>query len=303
MAPNSHSLNWVFTLNNYDDNDIERLASLSDKVQYLVYGKEVGESGTPHLQGFVRFRTRCRFGRCKNLIGITAHIEVAKDPLAAIEYCKKDNDITEIGSLDVQPGRRTDLDEFKDDVKAGVVDPKELREKHSEVFAKYRSFCMSYIIDNAPKKIMPEHVLNDWQREMKEYLETTPDQRKIRFVVDYKGNTGKSWFSYWYAQQNEKCQVLCPGKYADMAFVLRMNINVLILDCPRSKQGDFIQYDFLEHCKNGHVFSPKYESVVKQLDDIHIVVMMNQMPDVSKLSADRFQIIELNPPLILPNDA
>lgn len=46
---------WVFTINNYGDDAIEILRSLVSRkiASYIVFGTEVGESGTPHLQGFV----------------------------------------------------------------------------------------------------------------------------------------------------------------------------------------------------------------------------------------------------------
>lgn len=68
----------------------------------------------------------------------------------------------------------------------------------------------------------------------------------------------------------------------------------MFVDAPRSKQGEFIQYDFLEDVKNGYVFSTKYESRVKTLDNVHVVVNMNETPDMSKLSADRYHIIDIS---------
>jgi len=61
----------------------------------------------------------------------------------------------------------------------------------------------------------------------------------------------------------------------------------------KSKQGDFIQYDFLEELKNGYVFSPKYESKNKSFPTPHVVVLMNEIPDKSKLSEDRYNIKSL----------
>lgn len=46
-----------FTLNNYSDEEVETLCnwldSLNDKLLYAVIGQEIGETGTPHLQGFI----------------------------------------------------------------------------------------------------------------------------------------------------------------------------------------------------------------------------------------------------------
>lgn len=46
---------WCFTLNNYTDEEIRRLESL--ECERLVVGKEVAPTtGTPHLQGYIRFK-------------------------------------------------------------------------------------------------------------------------------------------------------------------------------------------------------------------------------------------------------
>jgi hypothetical protein len=48
---------WCFTLNNYTDEDMLMLSTLfPDTVKYLIYGREVGANGTPHLQGLFGFR-------------------------------------------------------------------------------------------------------------------------------------------------------------------------------------------------------------------------------------------------------
>lgn len=93
---------------------------------------------------------------------------------------------------------------------------------------------------------------------------------------------------------HENSQIIVPGKKADMAYVVMESSRVFFFDCPRSKQGDFIQYDFLEEVKNGYIFSPKYESRIKKLATPHIVVLMNEYPDMSKLSEDRYSVTVLN---------
>ncbi len=125
-------------------------------------------------------------------------------------------------------------------------------------------------------------------------LNLPANDRTITFLVDTVGNSGKTWFSHYYASLHANVQVLLPGKKADMAYALDSTIRVLFVDAPRSKQGEFIQYDFLEDVKNGYVFSPKYESRVKHLSKVHVVVNMNEMPDPHKLSHDRYNIIHVN---------
>lgn len=285
----SRAKHWCFTLNNYTAEDIDRLGKLEGAVDYLIYGKEVGESGTPHLQGFVSFNTRVRRSTVIEKVG-QAHFTVARHITQAIEYCRKEGDVTEFGTQPRGGGSRNDLDEFKAAVQGGCYDMKQLRDQYSEIVAKYPKFCNDYLLDNLPKKAVEAHELRPWQQKLYDDLKHAPDKRTITFIVDFDGNSGKSWFCHYYVSLHDNAQVLLPGKKADMTYVLNPHIRVLFVDAPRSKQGEYLQYDFLEECKNGFVFSPKYESSVKRLDQIHVVVMMNEQPDETKLSRDRYDI-------------
>ena len=91
------STSYCFTINNYSNADENLLKDLPYK--YLVYGREVGENGTPHLQGYVEFHSKRHFSAVKKL-HTTAHWEVRKGTAQqAAEYCKKDNDFFEDGTI------------------------------------------------------------------------------------------------------------------------------------------------------------------------------------------------------------
>ena len=94
-ATMAQSTRWCFTLNNYTDEEWAKVQGL--QVAYLCVGKEVGESGTPHLQGFVIFPKRKRLNAVREVFS-RAHWEVARgSSQQASEYCKKDGDYFEIG--------------------------------------------------------------------------------------------------------------------------------------------------------------------------------------------------------------
>lgn len=290
----SQAKHWCFTLNNYTTANLTQLRNLGDKVSYVVFGRETGASGTPHLQGFVSFAKRTRRNQVIREIG-QAHCTVARDVPRSIEYCKKDGDFEEFGTPPGGTGVRSDLESFKQDVKEGKLKSlDEVRECHSDVYAKYPRFAIEYFRQHSEKIVVDAFPLRQWQEDINQVLNREADRRKIVFVVDLVGNSGKSWYSHYYCSLHDDAQVLLPSKKADMAFALKATTRVLFIDAPRSKQGEFIQYDFLEDVKNGYVFSPKYESHSKYMQNkVHVVVMMNEMPDMSKLSQDRYHIIEV----------
>lgn len=84
---------WVFTLNNYDADDTASICNkLKDSCSYFIIGREVGESGTRHLQGYCEFRTRRRFTSVKDSIHPQAHIESRRGSAAeARDYCLKED--------------------------------------------------------------------------------------------------------------------------------------------------------------------------------------------------------------------
>jgi len=282
--------NWCFTMNNYSEEDVDRLSAPLEDVLYIVFGREVGGQGTPHLQGTVCFSARKRLPQVIAIIG-QAHFTVTRLLPQSVEYCKKDGNFVEKGTMPrTTAGKRNDLENFKDAVKDGMYDKKDLRENFSEICAAYPQFVENYIRDNKPKITVQPYPLREWQADLHSKLILEPDPREILFVVDRNGNQGKSWFARYYCDLHDNAQIIIPGKKADMAYVVEEDKKVFFFDCPRSKQGDFIQYDFLEELKNGYIFSPKYQSLCKKLKTPHVVVLMNEMPDMEKLSRDRITI-------------
>lgn len=120
--------NCVFTLNNYTDADIKAINAWECK--YLIYGRETGEGGTKHLQGYVEWKRPKEWQTLKNLCS-RIHWETRKGTQQqAIDYCKKGTQThaewaeagaagpnfgkgAEIyeGGTKAAPGRRTDLQE------------------------------------------------------------------------------------------------------------------------------------------------------------------------------------------------
>ncbi|QIM58708.1 replicase [Bat circovirus] len=102
---------WCFTLNNPTDEEKAQIAGIADeKVKYLIVGEEVGDSGTPHLQGFINLRAKVRLQGLKQLLGPRAHCEKARGTDEDNKkYCGKDGKLLVEKGEPHCKGKRTDL--------------------------------------------------------------------------------------------------------------------------------------------------------------------------------------------------
>lgn len=86
---------FVFTLNNYTDFDVQYLKQC-ESFNYIVFGYEVGASGTPHLQGYAQLHKQTSFKKVGSML--KWHIEKVKStPIKCVDYCKKDGKYYEKG--------------------------------------------------------------------------------------------------------------------------------------------------------------------------------------------------------------
>lgn len=86
--PRQRNRRFIFVLNNPTEE--EKAAIELIDCRFIIVGDEVGEEGTPHLQGYIELHRAVSFKIIKDEIGERAHIEVAKGTSAQnIEYCSK----------------------------------------------------------------------------------------------------------------------------------------------------------------------------------------------------------------------
>jgi len=295
----AQSTRWVFTLNNYAEADVVFLTQLAetDAVRYLVVGREIAESGTPHLQGFVIFTTNHRLRAARLAISNRAHLEVARGTSAqAATYCKKEGNFEEFGQIPdgTGQGKRNDFEEFKTWVLEQPTKPTagQVAQNYASLFIKYGRI-MEWVDRVYPPPVLVTGEPRPWQQRLEETLIQDADDRKVIFVVDPIGGCGKSWFVRWFVSGNgELTQCLSVGKRDDLAYAIDESKRVFLFDVPRS-QSEYLQYSVLEQLKNRMIFSPKYGSRTKILShNAHVVVFMNEEPK-DCMTADRYEIIRL----------
>lgn len=293
------SRRFCFTINNFTPDDEQRLAALANNVRYIVYGRETGNSGTPHLQGFVIFNNSVSFNSAKSKIGDRAHLEKARGTTSqAADYCKKDGDFVEYGDIPSEQGKRSDWDVFKDWVRElkRVPSKRELASAYPALYARYHKRCFEIAAAIIPAPVLTTSEPRDgWQEDLSNILDGEPDPREIIFVVDPEGCNGKSWMcKYVLTKYPDDCQVLRIGKRDDLAFAVDETKRIFLFDIPRC-QMEFLQYSVLESLKDQMLFSPKYESSFKTLSVVpHVVVFSNEAPDYTKLTEDRYNVINIS---------
>lgn len=110
---------WRFTLNNYTPVQEATIKSWApESVNHLVVSREVGESGTPHLQGYVTFTASRRLAALKKLL-TTAHWEPALVSDGGL-YEKKEGSELIIDFHAAAKGRRTDIEVAYSSAKDGL---------------------------------------------------------------------------------------------------------------------------------------------------------------------------------------
>lgn len=306
----SKAKRWVFTLNNYTDTEKDEVDQFlrtefggegANALSYAAYGKEIGDSGTPHLQGFLMFEGRRTLRQCKALPGLgRAHFEVSRGtPAQAATYCKKDGDYVELGELQDPKGKRSDWENLREWSKNLQSPPSKesLWQEFPSLAARYPRACEECVRIFAPKPKLTAETSEPrpWQAQLLEILKAPADDRKIIFVVDEEGGRGKSWLTrYLYDTRGHEIQRLSVGKRDDLAYAIDETKKVFLFDIPRG-QSEYLQYGILESLKDRMVFSPKYTSVNKVLKHTpHVVVFMNEDPDKNRLTKDRYRIMKIN---------
>lgn len=295
----SQARRWVFTLNNPSEDEEQSLAdrlSEPSNFQYAVFGREQGESGTPHLQGFLVSTSPRRLNWLRLNVSPRAHFEVARGTSQqAAAYCKKDGVFDEFGTFPDQSGRRTDIERFKDWIEAQPRKPSErdIAREFPGLFLRYPRL-MDLVGHLRPQPVLAGGLLREWQSNLDERLRTEPDDRSVDFFVDLEGAKGKSWFvRYQMTKFPEETQFLSVGKRDDLAYAIDETKRVFLFDLPRGSMEHF-QYNVLEKLKDKLVFSAKYASKVKVLEhNCHVVVFCNEHPDMQAMSIDRYNVVEL----------
>lgn len=193
----SKSRGWCFTINNptiLDDIEIDSIL-LEPTLVYFVRGKECGEEGTPHYQGFVRFQHPVSLGRVKSFLS-RAHLEVQRgSSVQAATYCKKDGDFMEHGELPAERGSNTRT-MWKEVIalgEEGKLD--EIKEKYPQVYFLHKPKILALRL-RAPT-VLPE-LTNEW------WVGATGTGKSRKLWAEYPNHFAKGLNKWWDGYDNEE---------------------------------------------------------------------------------------------------
>lgn len=254
---NMRSRTFFMTLNNPTEADRAAMDKIMTHAVEVQAQEEVGESGTPHIQGYFRFkeavlrRTFCAW------FDSHPHVEKPLNLAASRNYCKK------LESRD-PAGRSWGL---RPPPKGG---PPPIRVRDP----------------------LMGKVLHPWQAQLLEEFEEIADDRQITWIWSEEGGVGKTSFAKHVCTHYKA--ILVGGKAADaMSAIATMKEKPDIVLFDVSRASTFVSYSGMESIKNGLFFNGKYESGMVLMNNPHVVVFANFEPDRSKLSEDRWRVIRI----------
>lgn len=134
------SKSYVFTINNYTEECVAAVKAVP--CVRIICGKEVGECGTPHLQGAIVFAKAMRMKAASQILGGRASMKVMKGRWADQTYCAKDGDLLRMED-NSQQGARTDLARCKRLIDEGA-DELTLCEQEFGTMSRHSAFLMRY---------------------------------------------------------------------------------------------------------------------------------------------------------------
>lgn len=118
-------------------------------------------------------------------------------------------------------------------------------------------------------------------------LTCSQSDRKILWLWEESGHTGKTFLAKWLrVWRGAYC--VTGGKYNDIRYAYNYQ-RYVVFDLARDL-AERCPYHLMEEFKNGFFFSGKYQSNERSFRPARVVVMANFGPDMSKLSADRWDI-------------
>jgi len=133
--------NWVFTVFNPTEVIEKKVLELQPLAIRLAVGREkCPTTGTPHLQGYIRFEKSRRFSWVKEHLPDGTHIELRKGSESqASKYALKDGDVLVDHGVDCDRGK--DLKRTRNEETDEIIEEIDKGESYGRIRNRHRRFC------------------------------------------------------------------------------------------------------------------------------------------------------------------
>jgi len=247
----SKSRNFVFTINNPTAGDDLEIELIKEHVKYFIYGRERGELGTPHYQGYVQFPHPVSRNRLSSLLS-RAHIEVAKgNAKQNIDYCSKDGDYEEFGEKPKALSTVDKKQQWRDIIKLaedGKI--KEIKENHPHVYFLHHKKILD--LRRRASGIIEGDLENEW------WVGPTGTGKSRRLWSLYPDHYAKSLNKWWDGYEDEE---------------------VVAIEEMNPEAGKWMG-SFLKIWSDRYPFSPEVKgSTMKKIRPQKIIVLSNYTPE------------------------
>lgn len=219
------------------------------------YQEEVSETGTPHIQGFVRFKTKKRFTQLTKW-NPKLHWEKARGSEAeASQYCMKDDETRKKDGIREYQGYYP-----SEEIKVRIPSAEWEIELEEELLKEPDDRKMIWIWSKAG---------NTGKSSFCKYMVVRHDA----LVLGGKGADMKYMVHSWIEKKG-------------------YSPRIILLDVPRLNLN-WISYPGMEEVKNGCFASTKFECGMVVMNSPHMVVFANEPPRADAMSEDRWDIREI----------
>lgn len=249
---------WAITMpmNRASHNGILEWAK--NNCSYIIFqGEKGGETDYEHWQISMHLKTKKRLGWLKNHFCNISHIEGIRNYDAAFNYCKKS----------------------ETRICGPYIWPEPVAKKERDFFTEYH--C----------------IMKKWQANIKDIINGPEDFRMINWFWSNSGNMGKSWFLRHICLTHNG--LLVGGHKKDVFYAIQERAkttqpDIICVNIARDDNCEKRPYMWLEDVKDATFFSAKYKSGMCMLNPMHIFVFANFSPDMTGMSPDRWNIVNVD---------
>ena len=127
------------------------------------------------------------------------------------------------------------------------------------------------------------------QQQLLDIIKTEDSDRRVFWVYDRKGGTGKSFMCQYLLKSGG---ILFPDfNYRDNCYIYKIE-HLVLFDLARSSIAP-VDMRLVEDLKNGYLVSTKYEVRKKIFESPTIIIFSNVLPKNDLLSIDRWYVVEI----------